>query len=149
MNLLFAPLVLTTLATPTPIATPQVARVVISPNDTNRSLGFEWDGMNVDGDAHDVPVLRAVIRYTNPLLAASTVEVIIDFPSEIDSSGGTTKIPMRDALRGVPKGDWDAQIALEDVAFQRGPFSAVTDKTRFTVSINPPSAPKNVGVVAN
>lgn len=144
MNLLF-PLIATLL----PVAAPQVARVPVSPNAVNRSIAFEWDGKSADGSAHGVAVYRVILKYTNPQLPSATQTVIIDTVNEVDGSGGTTKIPIAQALKDVPAGDWDCQVALEDVAGQRGPFSVVTDKTRFTVIVNPPSAPLNVGVDGN
>lgn len=143
------PAVTLLVATALPIATPvaqQVPRIHISPNGGN-ALGFNWNGKSEDGSDHQVPVYRIIIRYTNPLLPASQREVIYDSLTEVDNTGALTKIPIADALRGVPSGDWDAQLALEDVAGDRGKFSVVTDKTRFTVSTSPPSAPTNAGVV--
>lgn len=139
------PVVTLLIATALPIATPQVARVEVSPNG-GRFLGFNWDGKDIKGGTA-AEVLRVVITYTNPLLAGSKVVVIWDSLAPIESMGGTTKIPMKDALAGVPSGDWDCTAQLEDVTGQRGPPSTLTDKTRFTVHADPPTAPQNVGVV--
>lgn len=145
--ILFSLPILTTLEpSPAPAAiAQQVPRVQVSPNG-GRFLGFDWDGKNIKGEPHDAVVQKVIITYTNPLLAASRVIVVWDSPTAIDDTGGTTKIPMLDALRGVPSGDWDCTAQLEDVTGQRGPPSTVTDKTRFTVHADPPTAPQNVGV---
>lgn len=143
MSILF-PLIATLLPIAAPAPAPQVARIPVSPNAVNRSMAFEWDGKSIGGTAHGIPIYRVIFKYTNPQLPAATKEVIVDLVNEVDGNGGTTKIPMAQALKDVGSGDWDAQVALEDVAGQRGPFSAVTDQTRFTVIVNPPSAPKNV-----
>ncbi len=139
---LLAPLVVVAVLAAQP---PQVARVQVSPNST-KFLRFDWDGKDAQGTDHQVPVYRILIRYTNPILPASKQTVTIDWLTEIEPTN-LPKIPLRDALAGIPAGDWDCQVALEDVAGQVSEFSEITDQTRFTNSVNPPARPQNVGVV--
>ena len=135
------------LLTASPVALPvaqAVPRVQVSPN-SDGNLGFDWDKKNVNGDDHLAPVFRAVITYTNPVAPSVKVTVVWDSAVELDV--GLTKIPLSVALVGVPSGDWDCTVQLEDVAGNRSAASVVTDRSRFTVTADPPTAPQNVGVV--
>lgn len=137
------PLLATLLATLTVQETPApVPRVEIGAT-SRKQFRFDWDGTSTDGQPHTVPIVSVIFRYTNPDIPTQQRWVTVDD----GVMPGETKIPVRDALKGVPAGNWDLSVKLLDAAGQEGVYSVVTDETRLLVRRKSPSTLKNVGVV--
>lgn len=132
------------LATLIPIPEPQVERVKISATSTG-SFAFDWDGKSADGTSHTLPIVQIVFLYTGPGAPPEKRTVLVATTGPIPV--GQNKVPLRQAVIGIPAGDWDVQVALKDEAGQVSGFSPVTPSSQVEVFVNPPSAPQNVGVV--
>ena len=139
------PLLLAAL-TPEPIAIPQVARVKVGINSTTTTLGIDWSGKSADGSDHPFEILKVHLEFTNPALPSAKQTITVALANV---QPGTVKIPWADALKGLPSGDWDCTARFEDEVGQLSGASPVTPRSQFEVHVSNPSAPANVGAVAN
>ena len=126
-------------ATLAPALAPQVPRVKLSAS-SSEPLAFDWGGKSTDGSAHTLPIVEILFRYTRPG-ATATAPVVVTVPTAGPIPLGLNTVPMKDALRGVPAGEWDVQVALKDSAGQMSGYSVVMESEVF---INPPETPTNL-----
>lgn len=102
---------------------------------------FDWIGENVSGAPHTVAINRIVFRFTKPG-GEPAHWVTIDRPVTV----GEVRVTFADALRGIPRGDWDIDVKLVDAAGQHGNYSARLE--RKVVVLKPrPAAVQNFGTV--
>lgn len=141
MNTLLLPLLATLLPALSPVA--QEEPPVEVGVDSGKSFAFDWDGLNVDGEPHDVEIRHVRFKYTPPGAdpVVRWVNVALDAPVVL----GENRVPVAKALAGIPAGEYVVNAELEDVAGQKSGYSQVDLAIR--VRVKNPTRPANVRVV--
>lgn len=130
-------LLMTLMLTPSP----QVARVEVG-IDSEQFFRFDWDGKDSDGRPYVTPIVKVQFRYINPQDINDRHWVMVDFAV----NPGETKIPVKEALKGIRGGDWDMQAAILDSSGQISFYTDITDETRLTVITTRPSTVSKLGL---
>ena len=126
--------IIATLAAPVP----QVAPVEVG-RDSTKQFAFDWDGKDEGGLDYTVPIQEVEFQFTPAAGQQRWVKVAIEVQA------GENRIPVKDALVGIPAGDYDLEVRLTDVAGQLSQFGQ--PELAIRVRVKNPSRPANVRVV--
>ena len=124
---------------PTPIAIAQAAPIDIGRDATNRWFAFDWDGNHDDGSP-GAEVAQAEFQFSPPAGGGQQRWVKVDHVG----TAGENRVPVSEALVGVPAGIYDLQVRLLDPGGQPSTYTPVLS---IRVRVKNPSAPQNVRVV--
>ncbi len=142
--LLVAAMILEPAPIPTPAATPITQEAPIEVGiGSGKSFAFDWDGNSEDGTPHDVEIRHVRFRYMPPGTDPTPlwINVALLAPLKI----GENRIPVSAALSGIPAGEYDMEVQIEDTAGQKSAYSMPALKLR--VRVKNPTSPTNVRVV--
>lgn len=127
-------------AMPVAAPLPQASPVEVG-RDSNKQFAFDWDGKDEQGIDYTVPIQQVEFQFTPTVVTQQPRWVKVD----VEVQAGENRIQVRDALVGVPAGDYDLEVRLIDVAGQLSQYGQ--PKLAIRVRVKNPSRPANVRVV--